>query len=179
MVAIAIGRKRKHRVRRHGRQHDFSPGQRWSREVAAGVEWGALTAGTKRLHFRPIVAIWRFPKIGVPPNGWLSMENPSKIDDLGRDTHFRKPPSIQCSLSILVRYASLTWLQVPKCQSMQTQWAHAEHMSGEEWLRSLWCLDAFGFKPTQTRQNCSGRLQLCGISRSYHWVSIAAVVCHV
>ena len=27
--------------------------------------------------------IWVFPKIGVPQNGWLIMENPIKMDDLG------------------------------------------------------------------------------------------------
>ena len=27
--------------------------------------------------------IWVFPKIGVPQNGWLFMENPIKMDDLG------------------------------------------------------------------------------------------------
>ena len=26
---------------------------------------------------------WEFPKIGVPQNGWLIMENPIKLDDLG------------------------------------------------------------------------------------------------
>ena len=29
------------------------------------------------------ISIWVFPKIGVPQNGWLIMENPIKIDDLG------------------------------------------------------------------------------------------------
>ena len=29
------------------------------------------------------VAIWVFPKIGIPQNGWLIMENPIKMDDLG------------------------------------------------------------------------------------------------
>ena len=27
--------------------------------------------------------IWMFPKIGVPQNGWFTMENPIKMDDLG------------------------------------------------------------------------------------------------
>ena len=27
--------------------------------------------------------IWVFPKIGVPQNGWIKMENPIKMDDLG------------------------------------------------------------------------------------------------
>ena len=28
-------------------------------------------------------AIWGFPKIGVPQNGWFVMENPINMDDLG------------------------------------------------------------------------------------------------
>ena len=28
-------------------------------------------------------SIWVFPKILVPQNGWLIMENPIKMDDLG------------------------------------------------------------------------------------------------
>ena len=28
-------------------------------------------------------AIWVFPKIGVPQNGWFIMKNPIKMDDLG------------------------------------------------------------------------------------------------
>ena len=29
------------------------------------------------------IYIWMFPKIMVPQNGWLIMENPIKMDDLG------------------------------------------------------------------------------------------------
>ena len=29
------------------------------------------------------ISIWMFPKIGVPQNGWFTMENPIKMDDLG------------------------------------------------------------------------------------------------
>ena len=31
----------------------------------------------------PTIHIWVFPKIGIPQNGWLIMENPIKMDDLG------------------------------------------------------------------------------------------------
>ena len=31
----------------------------------------------------PSIYIWVFLKIVVPQNGWLMMENPIKIDDLG------------------------------------------------------------------------------------------------
>ena len=28
-------------------------------------------------------SVWVFPEIGVPQNGWFTMENPIKIHDLG------------------------------------------------------------------------------------------------
>ena len=28
-----------------------------------------------------VVYVWVFPKIGVPQNGWFTMENPIKMDD--------------------------------------------------------------------------------------------------
>ena len=41
---------------------------------------------------------WVFPKIGVPQNGWVIMENPIKMDDLGGKSnhYFRKDPK-NCS----------------------------------------------------------------------------------
>ena len=53
--------------------------------------------------------IWVFPKIGVSQNGWLIMENPIKIDDLGGkhpyfwvDTHIDSTKSHPEGLSRLV-----------------------------------------------------------------------------
>ena len=38
--------------------------------------------------------IWVFPKIGVPQNGWFTMENSIKMDDLGKTHYFWKHPYI-------------------------------------------------------------------------------------
>ena len=37
------------------------------------------------------MAIWMFPKIGVPQNGWFMMENPKKMDDLGAPLFLETP----------------------------------------------------------------------------------------
>ena len=41
--------------------------------------------------YRPLKDIWMFPKIGVPPNGWFTMENPIKIHDLGAPLFLETP----------------------------------------------------------------------------------------
>ena len=45
-------------------------------ELCEGIEGAGDVDGR-------LVAIWVFPKIGVPQNGWFMMENPIKMDDLG------------------------------------------------------------------------------------------------
>ena len=42
--------------------------------------------------------IWVFPKIGVPQNGWFTIENPIKMDDLGVPLFLETPI---CVLEIL------------------------------------------------------------------------------
>ena len=36
--------------------------------------------------------IWWFPRMGVPPNGWFIMENPSNMDHLAVYPYFKKLP---------------------------------------------------------------------------------------
>ena len=50
-----------------------------------------------------------FPKIGVPQNGWFTMENPMKMDDLGVPLFLEAPilGTFLCNTSVTIR---LCWV---------------------------------------------------------------------
>ncbi len=55
---------------------------------------GRLKVGTQ---------IWMFPKIGIPQNGWLVMENPIKLDDVGGNPLFLETPMLPGKQRFLVK----------------------------------------------------------------------------
>ena len=62
------------------------------------------------------IYIWVFPKIGVPQNGWLIMENPIKMDDLVVPLFLETP--------IYIYYICL-YIHTYVCVSLQTRHAAA------------------------------------------------------
>ena len=58
---------------------------------------------------------WMFPKIGVPQNGWLILENPIKMDDLGVPLFSETPTSSNGCFSIvmLVFPGCIDWVYHP------------------------------------------------------------------
>ena len=55
------------------------------RLIESKCHWGCSTPA------RTYEAIWVFPKIGVPQNGWFTMENHIKIHDLGAPLFLEAP----------------------------------------------------------------------------------------
>ena len=47
------------------------------------------------------IAIWVFPKIGIPQNGWFIMENPINMDDLGIPLFLETPISYYLLFKVL------------------------------------------------------------------------------
>ena len=45
------------------------------------------------------LVLYRFPKIGVPQNGWFRMENPFKMDDLGYHYFWKHPYAFNVDVS--------------------------------------------------------------------------------
>ena len=51
------------------------------------------------VHFNSFIMRWVFPKIGVPQNGWFTMENPIKMDDSGVPPFLETLRCFQCNNS--------------------------------------------------------------------------------
>ena len=100
--------------------------------------------GRKLLHFPSFFLrflIWRFPKIVVPQNGWLIMENPSKMGWFGGTPYFWKHPYL------LISCFACVWGEECACRGgSRTSTTEATLLQ----LPGGWCLCRGGWWQWQT-----------------------------
>ena len=59
--------------------------------VSASIKW----------YLHVFTIIWVFPKIGIPQNGWFTMENPITMDDVGVPLFLETPICIIFTIKII------------------------------------------------------------------------------
>ena len=73
-----------------------------------------LRIGELRIHLNAKTK-WVFPKIGVgPQNGWLIMDNPIKMDDLGGPPLYLETPISSISLGYRVEWEACVEIKMSR-----------------------------------------------------------------
>ena len=88
------------------------PGSQWILET-----YSHRTSGSDKMFPRNMEFLPRFPKMGVPKNGWFSSgTSPTKMDDLGIPLNLRKPSETCPKLSPCL------WDDPQLCQPVPAWW---------------------------------------------------------